>query len=90
VILKRPNRVYPVPYNEAIQLKETKKRAFLVVLLLPLFFVLVMMPWPIKAAADETECVRCHTNLKKLMDLSWEVKKHKPKTEVSKKTSGEG
>jgi hypothetical protein len=43
-----------------------------------------------KAMATESECIRCHTNLKKLMDLSWEVKKIKPEQELSKEISGEG
>jgi hypothetical protein len=71
-------------------LKKTRELVFSVASLLPMFIFLVMILSPIKGAAAETECVKCHTNLKKLMDLSWEVKKHKPKTEVSKKTSGEG
>lgn len=43
-----------------------------------------------KETTDENECAGCHTNLKKLMDLSWEVKKIKPEKELSKEICGEG
>jgi hypothetical protein len=61
-----------------------------VVFFLPLFLVLTPRTWINKGVAAENECVNCHTNLKKLMDLSWEVKKIKPKQKVSKEISGEG
>ncbi|MGD2149483.1 MAG: hypothetical protein PVJ20_11245 [Desulfobacterales bacterium] len=61
-----------------------------VVFFLPLFLVLTPRTWINKGVAAENECVNCHTNLKKLMDLSWEVKKIKPKQERSKEISGEG
>ena len=61
-----------------------------VVLFLPLFLVLTPKTWINKGIAAENECVNCHTNLKKLMDLSWEVKKIKPKQKLSKEISGEG
>jgi hypothetical protein len=57
---------------------------------LPLFLILTPKTWINKGIAAENECVNCHTNLKKLMDLSWEVKKIKPKQKLSKEISGEG
>jgi len=57
---------------------------------LPLFLILTPKIWINKGIAAENECVNCHTNLKKLMDLSWEVKKIKPKQKLSKEISGEG
>jgi hypothetical protein len=44
----------------------------------------------IKKASPRSECVRCHTNVKKLIRLGWEVEKVKPKQAKSKETSGEG
>jgi|GEM_PF-2230133 len=38
----------------------------------------------------QSECVQCHTNVKKLIRLSWEVEKIKPKQKKSAQTSGEG
>ena len=68
------------------------KRRFIwaVIFFLPLFLVFTPKTSINKEIAAENECVNCHTNLKKLMDLSWEVKKIKPKEELSKEISGEG
>ena len=50
--------------------------------------------WEETAVAREvngkSECVRCHTNVKGLIRLGWEVEKVKPKQGKSTKTSGEG
>jgi len=51
---------------------------------------LTLKTWISTGIAAENECVNCHTNLKKLMDLSWEIKKIKPKQKLSKEISGEG
>jgi hypothetical protein len=83
---KRRVRHYP----KAAQLMERKKRFYSLALFWPLFCLLLLIPSTIKGAVSESECVRCHINLKKLMELSWEVKKLKPKKAVSSKTSGEG
>ena len=71
-------------------MKAKKRFVWAVVFLFPLFIVLTPKTSINKEIAAENECVNCHTNLKKLMDLSWEVKKIKPKLEQSKEISGEG
>jgi hypothetical protein len=38
----------------------------------------------------ESQCVVCHTNVKKLIRLSWEIEKIRPKRGKSAETSGEG
>ena len=38
----------------------------------------------------ESQCVVCHTDVKKLIRLSWEVEKLRPKKDKSTETSGEG
>ena len=76
--------------NEATKLKGKNRHVWAVVFLCPLFLVLTLKASADKQTAYENECAACHTNLKKLMDLSWEVKKIKPKKELSKEISGEG
>jgi hypothetical protein len=71
-------------------LKGNRRFIWAVIFFLPLFLVFTPKIWINKVIAAENECVNCHTNLKKLMDLSWEVKKIKPKQKVSKEISGEG
>jgi hypothetical protein len=39
---------------------------------------------------SDSQCVQCHTNVKGLIRLSWEVEKVKPKVGRSAETSGEG
>jgi len=39
---------------------------------------------------SESQCVVCHTNVKKLIRLSWEIEKIRPKLGKSAETSGEG
>ena len=39
---------------------------------------------------SESQCVVCHTNVKKLIRLSWEIEKIRPKQSKSAETSGEG
>jgi hypothetical protein len=43
-----------------------------------------------QAVENQNQCIRCHTNLKKLIRLCWEVEKIKPKSKGSAETSGEG
>ena len=38
----------------------------------------------------ESQCVVCHTNVKKLIRLGWEIEKIRPKPGKSAETSGEG
>jgi hypothetical protein len=42
------------------------------------------------AAAKPSQCVACHSNLKKLIRLCWKVEALKPKPAASEETSGEG
>jgi hypothetical protein len=67
-----------------------KKLYWAVVFLFPLFSILTPKTSINKEIDAVNECVNCHTNLKQLMDLSWEIKKVKPKQEQSIETSGEG
>jgi len=39
---------------------------------------------------SESQCVVCHTDVKKLIRLSWEVEKLRPKKDKSAETLGEG
>ncbi|RLB83344.1 MAG: hypothetical protein DRH17_02885 [Deltaproteobacteria bacterium] len=43
-----------------------------------------------KEASAKNECVGCHTNVKKLIRLSWEIEKIRPKPDKSAETAGEG
>jgi hypothetical protein len=45
---------------------------------------------PGDASSAQTQCVVCHTNVKGLIRLSWEVEKLRPKPARSAETSGEG
>jgi hypothetical protein len=38
----------------------------------------------------ESQCVKCHTDAKRLIRLSWEIEKIRPKPAKSALTSGEG
>ena len=40
-------------------------------------------------ASEESECVKCHTNVKGLIRLGWEVEKVRPRKK-SAETSGDG
>ena len=39
---------------------------------------------------SESQCVVCHTDVKKLIRLSWEIEKIRPEQGKSAETSGEG
>lgn len=39
---------------------------------------------------SQSQCVVCHTDVKKLIRLSWEIEKIRPKQGKSAETSGEG
>jgi len=43
-----------------------------------------------RTTTTDSECINCHTNLKKLIRLSWEIEKIRPKPAESAETSGEG
>lgn len=42
------------------------------------------------SSQPNSQCVQCHTDVRKLIRLSWEVEKVKPKQKKSVQTSGEG
>jgi hypothetical protein len=67
-----------------------EKLNWAVVFLFPLFIILTPKTSINNEINAVNECVNCHTNLKQLMDLSREVKKMKPKQELSAEISGEG
>jgi hypothetical protein len=75
-----------------------KLKSFGILALMACSFLLYLCPetgLPQKLAQDEqadfpSECVRCHTNVKGLIRLGWEVEKVKPKAGKSAQTSGEG
>ena len=58
--------------------------------------VLLLTVWSTAAAPaaaadlDSNQCVACHTNLKPLIRLSWEVEKVKPALKTSTENAGEG
>ena len=43
-----------------------------------------------EVGTTESQCVVCHTDVKKLIRLGWEVEKIRPKQGKSAQTSGEG
>ena len=43
-----------------------------------------------EAGETESQCVVCHTSVKKLIRLGWEIEKLRPKQGKSAQTSGEG
>ena len=47
-------------------------------------------PSAANTSGEVTGCVRCHTDVKKLIRLSWEVEKVRGKPRVSAMTEGEG
>jgi|GEM_PF-1900583 len=58
---------------------------------LSLFFLcFVLIACPLSAGSGQSQCIACHTDLKKLIRLCWEVEKIKPKPPASKENSGEG
>jgi hypothetical protein len=52
--------------------------------------VLAAVPRAEVESAKESECVKCHTNVKGLIRLGWEVEKIKGKPASSAETEGEG
>ncbi len=50
---------------------------------------LLLSPPAAKADAATSQCVICHTQIKPLIKLTWEVEKLKPKLKSSE-TAGEG
>jgi hypothetical protein len=40
--------------------------------------------------SDSSQCIHCHTRVKGLIRLSWEVEKRHPRPAQSAETSGEG
>lgn len=43
-----------------------------------------------ETAEARSECITCHTDVKKLIRLGWEIEKIRPKPGKSAETSGEG
>ncbi|NQT10442.1 MAG: hypothetical protein HQ573_04635 [Desulfobacteraceae bacterium] len=43
-----------------------------------------------KGIDSSSQCVNCHTNVSKLIRLTWEIEKTRPKPGKSAETSGEG
>lgn len=55
------------------------------------FFLYLTPFWPAFAQdAPTSRCITCHTNVKKLIRLGWEVEKVRGKPRVSAETEGEG
>ena len=51
----------------------------------------VAVPLSVQSADQpESQCVVCHTNVKGLIRLGWEIEKIRPKAGASAETSGEG
>ena len=45
---------------------------------------------PVSAGSGQSQCIACHTDLKKLIRLCWEVEKIKPPPPASEENYGEG
>ncbi len=58
--------------------------------ILPLLLLFASMPKAPSFASETSQCVQCHTNVKKLIRLGWEVEKEKGKPRVSQEIEGEG
>ncbi len=62
--------------------------------ILPLIFAFGFIAAIISPASfsqePSSQCIQCHTNLKKLIRLCWEVEKLKPRKGQSSETTGEG
>ena len=43
-----------------------------------------------EVGTTESQCVACHTDVKKLIRLGWEIEKIRPQKGKSAQTSGEG
>jgi hypothetical protein len=58
------------------------------------FLLLAGLWFPVDLTAQksvpQSQCIACHTDLKKLMRLCWEIEKIRPKPRASAETSGEG
>ena len=68
------------------------KKIVLIVSLVVLLADLFMLGWlrvGVAAEITQSECVRCHTDVKGLIRLGWEIEKVRPETK-SAETSGEG
>ncbi len=63
-----------------------KKIAFILLLTILLASMRIAAPF----ASETSQCVQCHTNVKKLIRLGWEVEKEKGKPLVSQEIEGEG
>ena len=53
-------------------------------------FIAAIVCSSVSSQETPSQCMQCHTNLKKLIRLCWEVEKIKPKAGDSSETSGEG
>ncbi len=54
------------------------------------FLVLFFWAATVSAQEGKNQCVNCHSELKKLIRLCWEVEKIRPRPPASKENSGEG
>ena len=69
-------------------------KRFVLAAVFVLFLLIFYTALTQKAAADKeinpkTECIKCHTDAKKLIRLSWKIEKIKPKPGKSKEISGD-
>ena len=54
------------------------------------FLIALVSKTSMTGEATESQCVKCHTDAKKLIRISWEIEKIRPKPEKSALTAGEG
>ena len=61
-------------------------------LLLTFIAIFALVSWnsPVFLHAEESSCVSCHTNLKKLVEITRDIEASKPKVEKPTESKGEG
>jgi hypothetical protein len=79
--------------KDLVREPQMQQRSNWFILFSALFLWVVVLPIAPRFAADsanESECVKCHTNVKGLIRLGWEIEKIKGKPTASREIAGEG
>jgi hypothetical protein len=87
-LAERLPRLHTQCHYRKEQIMKTVGAVLLMSLTVVIFFSFV---WPvIGQETSSSRCIECHTDVKKLIRLSWEVEKVRGKPPVSEETEGEG
>jgi hypothetical protein len=71
--------------------EQSMKRVGAVLLMSLAVVIFLSLVWPAGSQESQTsQCIECHTDVKKLIRLGWEVEKVRGKAAVSEETEGEG